>query len=58
MDIHELDSDQLLQVKQSYLCERNESVSYNDLVNADELVSDETIFNEYANTVFTEDDFF
>lgn len=58
MNIKELTKDQLSQVKQSYLCERNESVSYNDLVNADELVSDETIFNEYANTVFTEDDFF
>ena len=58
MNIKELTKDQLSQVKQSYLCERNESVSYDDLVNADELVSDETIFNEYANIAFTEDDFF
>lgn len=37
--------------------ETADGVSYEELANADALVSDDVIFREYEGTVFTEDDF-
>jgi hypothetical protein len=37
--------------------EEADGVSYEELANADALVSDDVIFREYEGTVFTEDDF-
>lgn len=66
MNVTELNRDQLIELKQSYLDVLNESdeheevvgVSYNELANADEIVPDDVIFNYYADIIFSEDDFF
>lgn len=56
MTIKELNREQLLQVKCAYLT-REHDVSYGELAAADEIVSDEIIFEEYKNTDFSEGDF-
>lgn len=62
MSIQELNPTQLEQVKQRYYIEKQEEagepVSFGDLMQIDELVSDEEVFDAYSGTVFTEDDFF
>lgn len=63
MKVEELSREQLVELKQNYLTElsdkRNgEGVSYWELANADELVSDEEIFDYYAGTDFVPEDFF
>lgn len=73
MTTHDLNRDQMIQLKQAYLTRLDEEgtlneVLYNDpddtrplsqgeLANADELVPDEVIHDNYAGTCFTEDDF-
>lgn len=57
MTVYELTKDQMLELKQSYLCSRNNNVSYDELIRADDIVSDKEIFNEYGNFEFSEDDF-
>ena len=57
MDVHELNRDQLIQLKQSMLCDRDAGTSYGELAAADELVTDEEVYNKFCGTVFTEDDF-
>ena len=64
MTVTELNRGQLVQLKQMYLeeylnnwADECESVSYNDIANANEIISDETIFEVYAGTFFTKDDF-
>lgn len=59
MTVYELNRDQIIELKQSYLTgKKGESLSYEELSHADTLVSDNDIFNEYSCTDFTEDDFF
>lgn len=66
MNVAELNRDQLIELKQSYLEVLNESgeheevvgVSYGELANADEIVPDDVIFDYYDGIIFTEDDFF
>ena len=58
MSVYELTEDQLYELKQSYLCSRNNNASYDELIRADDIVSDEEIFSEYGNFEFSEDDFF
>lgn len=58
MKITELNKEQLQQVKQDYYCKNNDYVSYYELASIDDLVSDEEVYEEYANTYFVEDDFF
>lgn len=62
MPIQELSPTQLEQVKQRYYIEKQEAagepVSFGDLMQINELVSDEEVFDAYSGTVFTEDDFF
>ena len=71
MDVKELSRDQLVELKQHYMAELvNEGTfaevmnrdydepSYGDLADADELISDEFIFEHYADIDFVEDDFF
>ena len=36
----------------------NESISLGEIVNIDNIISDEEILNEYNNYVFSDDDFF
>lgn len=57
MNIKELTREQLQQVKQHYYMENNESVSWGELADIDELVSDEEIFKEYGHITFVEEDF-
>ena len=57
MDVHELNRDQLVQLKQSILCDREQGTSYGELAAADELVTDEEVFNKFTGISFTEDDF-
>ncbi|MGN1217957.1 MAG: hypothetical protein ACI4TD_08270 [Phocaeicola sp.] len=62
MTVQELNRDQLIEIKESMLVERMDAEgdwpSWDEIANADSLVSDEDVFEEYANTVFTEADFF
>ena len=61
MTIKELTPEQLTQVKQEYytrkLEERGEGVSYLELSTINELVTDNEVFEAYAGTEFTQDDF-
>ena len=56
MTVKELNREQLVQLKCAYLT-REHDVSYGELAAADEIVSDEIIFEEYKNFDFSEGDF-
>ncbi len=63
MTVSKLTRDQIIELKQNYLSEKiyNEGercISWGELADADELVSDETIFAEYGGYDFSVDDFF
>lgn len=61
MTVHELSRDQLVELKQNFISlwiDGPEPVSYDVLMEADELIPDETIFEAYEGTIFTENDFF
>lgn len=57
MSVYELSNNQLIELKQHYLCEVQENVSYEELCDADYIVSDEEIFEAYDCTDFSSDDF-
>lgn len=57
MTLKDLSEEQKLELKQAILT-RDRDVSYGELVNADELVTDEELEKEYGGTEFTPDDFF
>lgn len=57
MSYDELNRDQILALKQNYLVRTQDNVSYNELVEADNLVSDEELEQEYKNVNFVEEDF-
>ncbi len=61
MNVKELSREQLIEVKQRYLTEKldekGEDISCGELEAIDELVTDEEIFEEYADVEFDEDDF-
>lgn len=56
MKVTELNREQLLQLKQKYMCEKG-NPSYGDLANADLIVSDAWIEYYYGGTEFVEEDF-
>ncbi len=60
-DVKELSRDQLVELKQNYLTEKyeeqGEGISYGELAEADDIVSDEEIFEAYAGYSFSDDDF-
>lgn len=61
MTVHDLSRDQLVELKQNFISlwiDGQEPVSYDVLMDADELIPDETIFETYEGTIFTENDFF
>ena len=58
MTVRDLNRNQLSELKANYLNEKNSSVYWSEICDADSLVSDEQIINEYGNTTFSEDDFF
>ena len=57
MSYDELNRDQILALQQNYLVRTKDNVSYNELVEADNLVSDEELEQEYKNVNFVEEDF-
>ena len=57
MSVFELSKNQLIDLKQNYLCEVQKNVSYGELCDVDNIVSDEEIFSEYGNVEFSKDDF-
>ena len=71
MNVRDLSREQLTELKQNYLeqlanegtysevlsCDHNEP-SYWDMINADEIVPDDVIFENYADICFVRDDFF
>ena len=58
MTVYELTREQLMQLKQAYYEEQHpEGVSYGELADIDELVTDEEIQAEYDGVMFGEDDF-
>lgn len=57
MSVYELSKNQLIELKQNYLCEVQKNVSYGELCDADNIISDEEIFSEYGNVEFSKDDF-
>lgn len=57
MSYDELNRDQILALKQNYLVRTQDNVSYNELAEADNLVSDEELEQVYKNVNFVEEDF-
>ena len=57
MGVKDLTREQLIELKQRYYTERNENVSYGELADIDNLVSDNEIFEEYGHITFVEEDF-
>ena len=57
MSYDELNRDQILALKQNYLVRTQDNVSYYELAEADNLVSDEELEQEYKNVNFVEEDF-
>ena len=57
MKLKDLTPEQKLELKQALLTQ-DRDVSYGELANADELVSDKQLEDAYDDTEFTEDDFF
>ena len=61
MKLKDLNDDQRMELKQAVLMDRNEHLgegtSYEELANADDLVSDEVLEEEYGGTEFSPDDF-
>ena len=62
MTVYDLNRDQLVELKQHVLTEqadlRGEGISYGELAEADNLISDAEIYELYAGTNFVPDDFF
>jgi hypothetical protein len=59
MSVEELPREALQELKQRYYAEKyDEDLSYGELADIDDIVSDEEVFDEYGGTSFTEDDFF
>ena len=58
MSVHELNREQMICLKQSILCNRDITTDWLSLVQADNIISDEEVYNEYNGIIFTEDDFY
>lgn len=59
MSVEELPREALQELKQRYYAEKyDKDLSYDELADIDNIVSDEEVFDEYGGTLFTEDDFF
>lgn len=63
MTVRELTREELQELKVHMLDEflqeeENRNISYGEIADIDELVTDEEVFKEYENTSFVKDDFF
>lgn len=61
MTVHELNRDQLTELKQNYLMLKmdydGDSPSWGEIADVDSIVTDDEVFAEYAGTDFSPDDF-
>ena len=59
MSVYELNRDQLTELKQNYYCEYylDDNISYWEMANIDDIISDDEVFAAYENTDFDNDDF-
>lgn len=55
--VEDLTESQLLELKQNYYCNKHNNVSYGELANIENLVSDSEIYEEYSGIIFTKEDF-
>lgn len=59
MTVQELNREQLQQVKVNYyMNDCNKPLSYGEILDIDNIVSDEEVYEAYAGVEFVEDDFF
>ena len=58
MTIQQLTREQILQLKQAMLTEQSDTVSYGELLHADQLISDTEVTLKFYGTEFTDEDFF
>lgn len=58
MNVKELSREELTELKTNYYMSKNENISYEEIATINDLVTDEEVFDEYASTVFTSQDFF
>lgn len=63
MKVQELNKEQLQQLKVRYLDEllqeeEGRNISYGEIANIDEIVSDKIVFDLYGHITFVEEDFF
>lgn len=62
MDVRDLTRDQLDELKQRMICDRNEEkgegTSWGELASAGDLISDAEAFEEFGDIDFSDDDFF
>jgi hypothetical protein len=58
MKLNELTKAQKEELKQALLLEREGDVSFDELCDCDQLVTDEELEAKWGGTTFTEDDFF
>ena len=56
--VRDLSRDELIELKQHMLCENEQSPSYGELADADEIITDEQVFEAYDGVTFHPDDFF
>ena len=57
MTVHELNRAQLIELKQYYLTETRDAVSWGDLADADEIITDAVIYEYFSGCYFSPDDF-
>ena len=57
MKVRELNRDELDELKMAYASERNDNISYVELIDALD-IPDDVIFDHYDDIEFTEDDFY
>jgi hypothetical protein len=58
MTVHDLNREQLTEIKERYYIDHHpDGVSYGELADIDELVSDDEVFTEYEEIEFVPDDF-
>ena len=57
MQVQDLSAEQLTQLKQEYLLQTNDSISWEELAIADQLISDDFIIEEYSGISFISEDF-
>lgn len=58
MGVQELNREQMICLKQSILCDRDITTDWLSLAQADNIINDEEVYNEYNGIMFTEDDFY